>query len=259
MATKKRGKTVVVMQIPYRRVILVVMAGLFLTAGANESIAKQPLFEAYMRVIAIDPGHGGDESGAKGPNGTTEKAVTLRLAKILAAELQREYRVVLTRTDDNQVDLEMRTALANHNKADLLISLHTGGSFVHSTSGILIFHYQDLAEVSRKRSENTRIREQDQNRPILWDRVQDRYLEKSRVLAGLIDTRLNSLEVVTESRVQGAPLRVLQGANMPAIIIETGYITNPTEEKKLNDQRYLTDLASAIHQGIDEYFELNPF
>ena len=247
------------MQIHYRRVILVVMAGLFLTAGANESSAKQPLFEAYKRVIAIDPGHGGDESGAKGPNGSTEKAVTLRLAKILAAELQREYRVVLTRTDDNQVDLEMRTALANHNKADLLISLHTGGSFVHSTSGILIFHYQDLAEVSPNRSENTRIREQDQNRPILWERVQDRYLEKSRVLAGLIDTRLNSLEVVTEGRVQGAPLRVLQGANMPAIIIETGYLTNPTEEKKLNDQRYLTDLASAIHQSIDEYFELNPF
>jgi len=248
-----------VMQTHCRRIILVVMAVLFLTAGANESIAKQPLFKAYQRVIAIDPGHGGDESGAEGPNGTTEKAVTLRLAKILAAELQREYSVVLTRTDDSRVDLEMRTALANHHRADILISIHTGGSFVHSTSGILIYHYQDFAGVSRQRAENTRIREEDQNRPILWDRVQDRHLEKSRVLAGLINTRLNRLQFVTENRIQGAPLRVLQGADMPAIIIDIGYLTNPTEEKKIKDQRYLADLALAIHQGIDEYFKQNPF
>jgi N-acetylmuramoyl-L-alanine amidase len=181
------------------------------------------------------------------------------MAQILAAELQRGYRVVLTRSDDNQVDIEMRTALANHHKADLLISIHTGGSFAHSTSGILIYHYQDFTEISRQRAENTRIREQDQSRPILWDRVQSRHLAKSRVLAGLINTRLASLAAVSESRVQGAPLLVLQGADMPAIIIEIGYLTNPTEEKKLNDQRYLADLASAIHQGIDEFFKQDPF
>jgi N-acetylmuramoyl-L-alanine amidase len=247
------------MQIHYRRVIWVLMAGFFLAAGATASIAKKPLFEDYKQVIAIDPGHGGDEAGAKGPNGTIEKAVTLSMAQILAADLQRGYRVVLTREDDNQVDLEMRTALANHHKADLLISIHTGGSFVHSASGILIYHYQDFAEVSPQRAENPRIGEPGQSRPILWDRVQDRHLEKSRVLAGLINTRLDRLAVAPQSRVQGAPLRVLQGADMPAIIIEIGYLTNPTEEKKLNDQRYLADLASAIHQGIDEFFKQDPF
>jgi N-acetylmuramoyl-L-alanine amidase len=233
------------------------MAGFFLAAGPSGAIAKKPLFEDYKQVIAIDPGHGGDEAGAQGPKGTIEKSVTLSMAQILAAELQRDYRVVLTRTDDNQVDLEMRTALANHHKADLLISIHTGGSFIHSTSGILIYHYQDFAADSEKQAENPRIREQDQNSPILWARVQDRHLEKSRVLANLINTRLDSLALVPESRVQGAPLLVLQGADMPAILIEIGYLTNPTEEKKLTDQRYLTDLASAIRQGIDEYFKQN--
>ena len=158
------------MQIHYRRVIWILLAGFILTAGTTASSAKKPLFEDFKQVVAIDPGHGGDEAGAKGPNGTIEKAVTLSMAQILAAELQRGYRVVLTRTDDNQVDLEMRTALANHHKADLLISIHTGGSFIHSTSGIQIYHYQDFAEISRQRTENPRIREQDQSSPILWDR-----------------------------------------------------------------------------------------
>ena len=239
----------------YQRVILVVIASFFLTGIANQAIAKQQLFEAYKRVIAIDPGHGGDESGANGPDGTTEKAVTLGLAQILATELKREYKVVLTRTDDYPVDIDERTALANHHKADLFISIHTGGSFVHSTSGILIYHYQDFSEDPQNRGENTPSRKQDKNTPILWDRVQSRYLEKSRVLAHLINTRLSGLSVVKESRVQGAPLLLLQGANMPSILIEIGYLTNPAEGKRLSDQQFLTELAKEISRGIDEYFE----
>ena len=249
------------MQTHYQRVILVVIAGFFLTGIAGQAIAKQQLFEAYKRVIAVDPGHGGDDSGAKGSDSTTEKTVTLSLARILSTELQREYRVVLTRTEDYAVELDMRTALANHHKAGLFISLHTGGSFVHSTSGIRIYHYQDFAENPRKRSEpdsNTPGRGQDKNTPILWDQVQSRYLEKSRVLARLLNIRFNDSSLVKDSSVQGAPMLLLQGANMPAILIEIGYLTNPAEEKQLNDQRFLTDLAKEIRRGIDEYFELNP-
>jgi N-acetylmuramoyl-L-alanine amidase len=249
------------MQTHYQRVILVVIASFFLTNIANEAVAKRQLFEAYKQVIAIDPGHGGNESGAKGPDGVTEKAVALSLARTLETELQREYRVVLTRTDDYEVELDARTALANHHKADLFISLHTGGSFVHSTSGISIFHYQDFAEDPRKRSEhdsNTPGQAQDKTTPLLWDQVQSRYLEKSRVLARLLNLRLNASRLGKESRVQGAPLLLLQGANMPAILIEIGYLTNPAEETQLRDQRFLIDLAIEIRRGIDEYFEQNP-
>lgn len=248
----------IIKQTHCQRVILVVIAGFFLIGIANEAIAKRQLFEAYKRVIAIDPGHGGDESGAKGPNGTTEKSVTLSLAQMLAAELQREYRVVLTRTDDNQLDLAKRTAIANHHQADLFISLHTGGSFVHSTSGIFIYHYQDFAENPRRRTDNTLIRRLDKNNPILWDQVQSRHLEKSRVLASLINIRLNDSSINKGSRVQGAPLSLLQAANMPAILIEIGYLSNPSEEKQLRDKRFLTDLAKAIRRGIDEYIEQTP-
>jgi N-acetylmuramoyl-L-alanine amidase len=238
----------------YQHVISVVIAGIFLTGIAGHAIAKKHLFEAYKRVIAIDPGHGGNESGAQGPDGTAEKAVTLSLAKILAAELKRKYRVVLTRTDDIQMNLVNRTATANHHKADLFISIHTGGSFVRGSSGILIYHYQDFSEDSWKHGQNMPIQRQNRNTPILWDRAQSKYLEKSRLLAGLINTRLNGLSEVNSSR-QGAPLLLLQGANMPAILIEIGYLTNPSEEKKMTDQSYLTGLAKKIRRGIDEYFD----
>ena len=259
MRLKIRVNPVIVIKTHYVRVILVVVAGFFLTGlAASQTLAKQPLFEAYKRVIAIDPGHGGDESGARGSNGTTEKAVSLSLARILATELQREYRVVLTRTDDIQLDLDDRTALANHNKADLFISIHTGGSFVHSTSGISIYHYQDFTEDPRKRSEDdskTPGQGQDKNTPILWDQVQNRYLEKSRILARLINIRLKDSSIGKQSSVQGAPMLLLQGANMPAILIEIGYLSNPAEEKQLKDQRFLTGLAQEISRAIDEYFE----
>jgi N-acetylmuramoyl-L-alanine amidase len=246
------------MKTHFQRVVLVVVAGFFLTGIASQTFAKRPLFEAYKRVIAIDPGHGGDQSGARGPDGTTEKAVSLRLAQILATELQREYRVILTRTDDIQLDLDQRTAQANHHKADLLISIHTGGSFVHSTSGMFIYHYQNLTKDPRKRSDNALIQRQDKNTPILWGHAQDRHLEQSRVLARLINIRLNDSSIDKESSVQGAPLLLLQGANMPAVLIEIGYLTNPAEEKQLTDQRFLTDLAQEISRAIDEYFAQNP-
>ena len=238
----------------YQRLILVVIAGFFLTCMANEASAKKPLFEDYKRVIAIDPGHGGEDTGARGSDGTTEKAVTLNLARKLAIELKREYKVVLTRTDDSRVNLEKRTALANHHKADLLISLHTGGSLLHSISGIFIYHYQDFAENLPKRNENQLSLEQDKTAPILWDQAHSRHLGKSRILAHLINRHLNSSTNDKESRVQGAPLLLLQGANMPGIIVEIGYLSNAAEEKQLTDQHYLTDLAKKIRRGVDDYF-----
>ena len=75
------------------------------------------------------------------------------------------------------------------------------------------------------------------------------------MLADLIHTHLSGSDTIQESRIQGAPLLVLQGANMPAILIEIGYLTNPADEKKLTDQGFLKEFARAIRKGIDEYFE----
>ena len=239
----------------YQRAVLVLAAAFVLTGSASAVAAKQQLFEALKKLIVLDPGHGGDEIGARGPEGTLEKSVTLHLARVLSAELQHNYRVVLSRTDDYQMSLDNRTATANNLKADLFISVHTGGSFVHSTSGAIIYHYQPFSEEARGRTTGLSPPDEKSDAPILWDQVQNRFMEKSRILAGLINDDLNASGVIKQSRIAGAPLVVLEGVNMPAILIEIGYLTNPAEERRLRDERYLTSLAAAIKGGIDEYFE----
>ncbi len=226
--------------------LVAVLAGLLLLIGPAETAAKGKLFETYKQVIVIDPGHGGADPGARGPNGTLEKTVTLKLARILATELEEQYHVVLTRSDDYRVDIDTRTAQANHLQADLFISLHTGGSFVHRTAGAMVFYYQGFSAGSAG--------SQKAATPRLWQDLQNRHSEASRLLASLINNRLNSLESIEQNRVQGAPLAVLQGADMPAVLIEPGYLTNPTEEARLHDRHYLIALATAIRRGIEDFF-----
>jgi len=233
--------------------ILGILILCFLSTGSIPAVAKQPLFDAYRRIIVLDPGHGGRESGARGANGTAEKSVALELARLIAGELQRDYKVTLTRTDDYQVDLDNRTALANHLKADVFVSLHTGGSFVYSTAGPIIYYYQNASISSSSRGENPVLQGENKNTPIPWDRVQSSYLERSRILADMISSRLSTINSIKNIRVQGAPLAVLQGAHMPAILIEAGYLTNPAEEKNLRNSRFLADLAAEISRGIKDF------
>ena len=189
-----------------RAMIRVVLAAVFLAGVTCPAIAQTKFFKAYQPIIAIDPGHGGDETGAKGPDGVTEKEITLNLARLLASELDRDYKVVLSRTEDNPVDLEQRTALANYHKSDLFISIHTGGSFVHSTSGLLIYHYQDLSEDPREPAKTAPNRESQENAPLLWDQAQSRHFETSRLLARLVQNRLSALVAGQNVHLQGAPL-----------------------------------------------------
>jgi len=234
---------------------LVLIAAFILNGNAPAAAANQQLFEAYRKRIVLDPGHGGAEIGARGPEGTLEKAVTLHLARILSAELQYAYQVALSRSGDYRMSLDDRTATANNLNADLFISIHTGGSFVHSTSGVMIYHYQSFSEAAQQPTSGYSQQAENTAASPLWDQVQNRYTEKSRVLAELIKAQLSSAGTVRQSRVAGAPLAVLQGANMPAILIEIGYLTNPAEEKNLRAEQFLLDLALAIKRGIDEYFE----
>ena len=234
---------------------VVAILGIFLlwslSTDTIPAAAKQPLFGGYRQIIVLDPGHGGRETGARGADGTTEKAVALTLAQLIAAELQRDYKVTLTRTDDYHVDLDNRTALANHLKADVFVSLHTGGSFVYSSAGPIVYHYQDASIPSQSRS--PALQGENKNISIPWDRVQSNHLEKSRILAHVMSAHLNTLKSIKNVRIQGAPLTVLQGADMPAILIEVGYLTNPAEEKNLGSKHFLTGIAAQISKGIENF------
>lgn len=216
--------------------------------------AKQALFKADTPVVVIDPGHGGNDTGAKGPSGIQEKTVTLNLARSIADQLKTRCRVVLTRSDDYRLNLSERTAVANQSKADIFISLHTGSSFIGSISGDTVYFYQQFLESALTAEPEKPQSLRDNNLPLSWDQIQMKYRITSQKLAKLIQSQLNSVRQLPDTKIQGAPLLVLEGADMPAAVIEIGNLSNPNEEKALGDTEYLAVIAQAIGKGINAFF-----
>jgi N-acetylmuramoyl-L-alanine amidase len=216
-----------------------------------------------IRTIVVDAGHGGTEEGARGPTGTLEKNVTLGVARRLKAALEARLgvRVILTRDADTTVDLDERAALANNNKADLFLSLHANASVRSSALGAEVFYlsleeYGDQAQrVAKGETEalpvfggGTRDIE-----VILWEMAQARYIEQSAVLAQAIEGALRERVPMSPRAIQQAPFRVLVGANMPAVLVEMGFITNPEQEKQLITDAFQTSIVQALVDSIARY------
>ncbi len=222
----------------------------------NATVAlKHNVLSKKAHVIVLDPGHGGQDTGARGPNGTFEKTVSLKLARIMADELGKTYKVVLTRTDDYGPEISDRTAVANNVKADLFISLHTGGSFLHEARGLTLYYYKKKAGSYVHDETNRLDSDENSSTKIPWNTIQFRHQTTSRVLAQFVLNRLKEQGIFLESGLKGASLVVLEGADMPAIAIETGYITNPVNEKELLDPVILKKITRGIHNGIDDFFK----
>ncbi|MBC2714901.1 MAG: N-acetylmuramoyl-L-alanine amidase [Desulfobacteraceae bacterium] len=218
-----------------------------------------------IRTIVIDPGHGGHDQGAGGSGGSLEKDISLNFARILAKELKPDYEVVFTRNGDYQVTLTRRASVANHHRADMFISIHTGGGSRYQMDFWSIFYYQKTDQRNGGMrpeavgpdniQDNNQVNIQDnvEDLRLNWDHVQVRYQKKSRALAGCMKTQLAGNPEIREVTVSAAALRVLEGLDMPAIVIETGYLTNPKTEKRLNDISFLTDVAKSVKKGVDVY------
>ena len=213
-----------------------------------------------MRTIVIDPGHGGEERGAHGPQGTLEKDITLSVARRLkrAIEQQLGLRVVLTRAGDQTVRLDERAAIANHNKADLFISLHANASTRSSAVGAEVFYLSidEYGEEARRiaASEGQAIpvvggglRDIE---VILWEMAQVRYLEQSAAFAEVVGEELRTRLRMSQRAVQQAPFRVLVGANMPAVLVEMGFISNPAQERQLASAPFQQAIADALVESI---------
>jgi N-acetylmuramoyl-L-alanine amidase len=210
--------------------------------------ASPLLFNDTDAIVALDPGHGGHDQGARGPTGILEKRVTLELAHKLALRLESRYSVRLTRSDDYDVELHQRAATANHAKADLFISLHTGAGFVHATQGLAVYYYQTGNTGTESIAKGAAAAE-----PRQWKDLQQRYAAASKALATHMQRALEAMPQRPSCQVLGAPLAVLQGADMPAILIEVGHITHPTTEKLLSQSHGLDALVTAIDQGIERF------
>jgi N-acetylmuramoyl-L-alanine amidase len=146
------------------------------------------------------------------------------------------------------VELRQRSAIANQAGAGLLISLHTGAAFVHSIQGITIFYHVPLRAPSNDRQPAGAIDDQQ-----LWDRTQARHQPASLSLASTLKQYLGKMPEAPPCRIQGAPLPLLEGADMPAILIEIGYITHPATEAKLASPQELELLSEQLFNGVQDF------
>lgn len=218
------------------------------------------------KVIVIDPGHGGDETGAVGPDGTFEKDITLAIARKLRALIEKStgMRVILTRDSDKVVALDDRTALANNNKADLFVSIHCNSTVHGLAKGAETYFLSMKATDNEARNaaavENNAIG-LDQSLPnvdndlklILWDMAQTEYLAESSRLADTIQQQLNGALGITNRGIKQAPFRVLMGATMPAVLVEVGFINNPGEEKLMKEGEYQLKIAQSIFESVEKF------
>lgn len=206
----------------------------------------------HEATVVLDPGHGGLDTGAKGPGGTLEKTVALNLSRMVAAALAPEHHVILTRTGDYGLDLPSRSAIANQAKADLFISLHTGGGFLHQASGMYVFYFKELPTVSESGNAAAGAGGIEN-----WDFLQHRHLELSSALAQEMETQLSAGKIFRVNGVETGPLMVLRGADMPAVLVEVGYLTHPLEEKRLQDPQVLADIANRIRDAVSAFLAKN--
>ena len=243
-------------------------------AAPPVALPPAPAASSSARTVVIDPGHGGEETGAVGPGSLLEKDVTLDIATRLSGVLAREpgVKALLTRTSDTIVALDERAAIANHEKAAVFLSIHANSSRAAGAHGSETYYLSLSA--SDKLSEAA-AREENASAPapsesasgaesapaldfILWDMAQSAHLKESAGLAESIQNELNAL-LHTENRgIKQAPFRVLVGASMPAVLVETAFISNPDEAKRLATPDFRQSVAEAIARAVVHFLKLHP-
>ena len=210
----------------------------------------------------MDAGHGGEETGATGAGGLVEKDLTLAVARQLkgALEARLGVRVVLTRDGDDTLSLDDRAASANNQRADLFVSLHANSAPRPAVRGAEVF----FLSPDRLAAETRAAADGQQPLPvfgggtrqidvILWEMAQTRHLANSSRLAGFIEEELRARLALSPRPVQQAGFRVLVGANMPAVLVEMGYLTNADEERQLGSPEYQALVVQALVEAVARF------
>ncbi len=225
------------------------------------------------RVIVIDPGHGGKDVGAVGSNKKYEKVVVLNVSKYLSSILKaRGYTVHLTRTNDRFIKLQNRTKFSNDKNADIFISIHTNAivkSKANKMQGIETFF---LSPARSDRAKRVAALENEGDMDAMSSNSQNTFLtvlNQSKITESnklAIDIQQNLLysarqnyKDIVDGGVREGPFWVLVGAQMPSVLVELGYISHPTESKRLMLEKYQRKLAEGLANGVDSYFSKNPY
>jgi N-acetylmuramoyl-L-alanine amidase len=223
-------------------------------------------------IIAVDAGHGGEDPGAIGHGGTREKDVTLAIARALAERINAEagMHAVLTRDRDELLDLRDRIGRAKAARADLFISVHADSIRDRSVSGASVYVlsvHGASSEAARWLAERenaadlvagARRDDQDVLEPVLIDAAQNEIIGVSASAAERVVSALEGVGELRRAQVQRAGFVVLKSRDIPSMLVETAYISNPAEERRLRSTREQARLADAIAAGLRSYFMLNP-
>ncbi len=219
------------------------------------------------KLIVLDAGHGGEDPGAIGPNGTKEKdinlAITLALKNLF--DKDKNYKVILTRTDDTFIPLAERTNIANENKADLFISIHNNANFKKEISGFEIYFLSENASDSEAAAtailensvvslENKPKGEKEMLQNMLWSMVVNEYINESSELSSFISCETPGRLKIPFRGIKQANFFVLRGTQMPAVLVEGAYLSNYGDEAKLNTKRFQLSIADSIYEGVKKYY-----
>ncbi len=222
-------------------------------------------------VVVIDPGHGGSNLGATTPEGWREKDLTLTLAKMLKKKLLRVsgLKVYLTREQDQDLALEERSKFANQVKGDLFISIHANAYNSIRVSGVesYFLSLEATDEESRKLAfwenlgaegelNSQPLFENDELGIILGDMLQSEHIAESEILAKIIQKNLTRALKSKNRGVRQAPFRVLMGVNMPAVLVEVGFLTNPDDLLNIINPANQEKIVDALYQSILEFREM---
>jgi N-acetylmuramoyl-L-alanine amidase len=229
--------------------------------------------DARDLIIAIDAGHGGEDPGAIGMHGTREKDVVLAIARELALKINAEpgMKAVLTRNGDYFVPLRDRMRRARAQQADLFVSVHADSIRDRRVDGSSVYILSQRGatdEASRWLAERENASDliggvslDDKDNvlaSVLLDLSQSASLSASQVAAERVLHQLNRVGEVRKPQVQQARFMVLKSPDIPSMLVETAYISNPQEELRLRGAVHQAKLAAAIHQGVHDYFYANP-
>jgi N-acetylmuramoyl-L-alanine amidase len=249
------------------------------TAGASAQAPVRTMQDVMRRgglrplVIAIDAGHGGQDPGARGPNGTREKDVTLQIAKELARQVNATpgLKAYLTRDSDFFIPLAQRYQKARKAKADLFVSIHADAFNKASASGSSVFVLSQRGASSQAAKwlasqENAadlvggvRLHDKDDTlASVLLDLSQSATMKASEDMANHVLSGLKRLGKTHKPHVERANFVVLRSPDVPSMLVETAFITNPEEERRLRDPGHQRKLASAILDGVNTYFTRQP-
>ncbi|MEI7968167.1 MAG: N-acetylmuramoyl-L-alanine amidase [Betaproteobacteria bacterium] len=241
------------------------------TVAAVRSTTTEPEIRAV--VVALDAGHGGEDPGARGAEGTLEKTVTLAIARKLKSMIDGfpNMRAVLIRDGDQFIPLHERVARARNAQADLFVSIHADAFIKSNARGSSVFALSDRGATSAaarwlaKRENDAdllggvNIDVPDPNlKKVLLDLSQTATVNDSLRLARSVLTEMSQVNSLHKRRVEQAGFAVLKAPDIPSILIETAFISNREEEQRLIDEDYQTRLAEAIFRGIASYLSRNP-